>query len=86
MKYILETERLRLREFIFDDIRASIDFQNKYCVMPNIEILSKYTHSELLQAIRASNDMKLEREARLVPSSEGRAVVETAGAPQPAAG
>jgi len=57
-----------------------------HCVMPNIEILSKYTHSELLQAIRASNDMKLEREARLVPSSEGRAVVETAGAPQPAAG
>jgi UDP-N-acetyl-D-mannosaminuronate dehydrogenase len=34
-----------------------------HCVMPNIEILSKRYHSLLLDAIRASNSMKVEREA-----------------------
>ena len=33
-----------------------------HCVMPNIKILSKYTHSMLLDAIQASNRMKMERE------------------------
>jgi UDP-N-acetyl-D-mannosaminuronate dehydrogenase len=33
-----------------------------HCVMPNIEILSQLTRSEILDAIRASNDMKAERE------------------------
>lgn len=36
-----------------------------HCVMPNIKILSKYTHSMLLDAIQTSNDMKMEREARM---------------------
>ena len=31
--------------------------------MPNIKILSKYTHSALLDAIQASNRMKIDREA-----------------------
>jgi UDP-N-acetyl-D-mannosaminuronate dehydrogenase len=35
-----------------------------HCVMPNIKILSKFAHSEILQAIQASNQMKIEREAR----------------------
>jgi UDP-N-acetyl-D-mannosaminuronate dehydrogenase len=34
-----------------------------HCVMPNIEILSKYTHSMLLDAIQGSNKMKMAREA-----------------------
>lgn len=34
-----------------------------HCVMPNIKILSKYTHSPLLEAIQLSNKMKVEREA-----------------------
>jgi UDP-N-acetyl-D-mannosaminuronate dehydrogenase len=34
-----------------------------HCVMPNIEILSRVGHSEILQAIRSSNRMKTEREA-----------------------
>lgn len=34
-----------------------------HCVMPNINILSKYDHSVLLEAIRASNKLKVEREA-----------------------
>jgi UDP-N-acetyl-D-mannosaminuronate dehydrogenase len=34
-----------------------------HCVMPNIEILRKFTKSDLLDAIRASNEMKFEREA-----------------------
>lgn len=33
-----------------------------HCVMPNIEILSQLTRSGLLDAIRASNDAKVERE------------------------
>jgi UDP-N-acetyl-D-mannosaminuronate dehydrogenase len=34
-----------------------------HCVMPNIEILSQFDHTELLKAIQASNRKKLEREA-----------------------
>jgi UDP-N-acetyl-D-mannosaminuronate dehydrogenase len=33
-----------------------------HCVMPNIEILSNFTHSMLLDSIQASNKMKTERE------------------------
>jgi UDP-N-acetyl-D-mannosaminuronate dehydrogenase len=35
-----------------------------HCVMPNINMLSKYQHSVLLDAIQASNKMKIEREVR----------------------
>lgn len=35
-----------------------------HCVMPNIEILGKFTDSLILEAIKASNFMKKEREAR----------------------
>ena len=35
-----------------------------HCVMPNIEILRKFTDSDLLDAIRASNELKVERDAR----------------------
>ncbi len=35
-----------------------------HCVMPNIDILSEYSRSMLLDAIQASNRMKIEREAR----------------------
>lgn len=35
-----------------------------HCVMPNIEILSKFASSELLDAVRSSNDKKIERETR----------------------
>ncbi len=35
-----------------------------HCVMPNIEILSKVDHSEILKAIRSSNRKKIERDAR----------------------
>lgn len=35
-----------------------------HCVMPNIEILSKFTDSLLFEAIKASNCMKKEREDR----------------------
>jgi len=33
-----------------------------HCVMPNIDLLRKFTHSDMLEAIKASNDMKVERE------------------------
>ena len=35
-----------------------------HCVMPNVDILSEYSRSVLLDAIQASNGMKIEREAR----------------------
>jgi UDP-N-acetyl-D-mannosaminuronate dehydrogenase len=35
-----------------------------HCVLPNIEILGKYGRSVILDAIEASNQMKIEREAR----------------------
>lgn len=36
-----------------------------HCVMPNIEILSKFDHSAILKAIQVSNISKIERETRL---------------------
>jgi UDP-N-acetyl-D-mannosaminuronate dehydrogenase len=36
-----------------------------HCVMPNIEILQKLEKSTILEAIRESNQMKIEREARV---------------------
>ena len=35
-----------------------------HCVMPNIEILSKVDHSEILKAIQSSNRKKIKRESR----------------------
>jgi UDP-N-acetyl-D-mannosaminuronate dehydrogenase len=35
-----------------------------HCVMPNIEILRRVADSDLLKAIRSSNQRKIEREAR----------------------
>jgi len=35
-----------------------------HCVMPNIQILRKFTKSDLLEAIQTSNQMKAERESR----------------------
>jgi len=34
-----------------------------HCVMPNIDLLLKFTQSDMLEAIKASNDMKVECEA-----------------------
>jgi UDP-N-acetyl-D-mannosaminuronate dehydrogenase len=36
-----------------------------HCVIPNINILRKYSHSVLLDAIQASNEMKIGREAAI---------------------
>jgi UDP-N-acetyl-D-mannosaminuronate dehydrogenase len=36
-----------------------------HCVMPNIEILSKFQPSEILDAVRSSNRAKMDRDARL---------------------
>ncbi|HTW78140.1 MAG TPA: hypothetical protein VME23_01225 [Terracidiphilus sp.] len=35
-----------------------------HCVMPNIKILRKFTQSDILEAIEASNEMKVDREAK----------------------
>jgi UDP-N-acetyl-D-mannosaminuronate dehydrogenase len=35
-----------------------------HCVMPNIKILRQFVKSDILEAIQASNQMKIEREAR----------------------
>jgi UDP-N-acetyl-D-mannosaminuronate dehydrogenase len=54
-----------------------------HCVMPNIEILSKMTPSEILAAIQASNRKKIARDARQEETdSAGRAG--TASRPTPA--
>ena len=52
-----------------------------HCVMPNIEILQKFDHSALLDAIQASNQMKLEREAGSIePQTRTAPVTVAAGA------
>ena len=42
-----------------------------HCVMPNIEILRKFDHAVMLEAIQASNRMKMEREAGPKPLAVG---------------
>jgi UDP-N-acetyl-D-mannosaminuronate dehydrogenase len=42
-----------------------------HCVMPNIEILSKFDDSAMLEAIRASNRKKTERDAHKNPTVSG---------------
>lgn len=36
-----------------------------HCVMPNIQILQKFAHSDILEAIQTSNEKKIEREMQL---------------------
>ena len=43
-----------------------------HCVMPNVEILRRAGHSEILEAIQSSNQKKIEREARRARSGAGR--------------
>jgi UDP-N-acetyl-D-mannosaminuronate dehydrogenase len=40
-----------------------------HCVMPNIRILSKFTQSQILDAIEASNQSKIKRDARLAATT-----------------
>jgi len=53
-----------------------------HCVMPNISILNKYDASVLLEAIQASNRMKIERDGRqpAADRSELLSVVDAGGA------
>lgn len=41
-----------------------------HCVMPNIELLSKFNHSLILGAIQASNEKKIERDTRTRSSDQ----------------
>ncbi len=40
-----------------------------HCVMPNIEILRRFTESKLLEAVHSSNQMKIERESHGIPNA-----------------
>lgn len=51
-----------------------------HCVMPNIEILKKFNHSQILDVIQASNQMKIEHEARSVGAETRTATVSAVGA------
>ena len=53
----------------FPHVKYSPGIIGGHCVMPNIEILSKLDHSEILTAIRSSNDQKTERERRRATSN-----------------
>lgn len=48
----------------FPRVRYFPGIIGRHCVMPNIKILSEVDRSLLLKAIQASNEMKIEREAR----------------------
>lgn len=48
----------------FPSVKYSPGIIGGHCVMPNIEILQKFTKSEILEAIQTSNRMKSERESR----------------------
>jgi UDP-N-acetyl-D-mannosaminuronate dehydrogenase len=48
----------------FPRVKYSPGIIGGHCVMPNIEILSRLDHSQILEAIRSSNRQKIEREHR----------------------
>ncbi len=50
-----------------------------HCVMPNIEILRGFDDSQLLKAIKSSNQAKIEREAAKRPSDEALSVAASRG-------
>jgi hypothetical protein len=54
-----------------------------HCVMPNIEILLKYEPSQILEAIKNSNKMKINRDAhsRVAVASSDRGVDASALSP-----
>jgi UDP-N-acetyl-D-mannosaminuronate dehydrogenase len=52
-----------------------------HCVMPNIEILSKFDHSAMLNAIQASNRKKIERDALNRDVDSITATAEKCGSP-----
>jgi UDP-N-acetyl-D-mannosaminuronate dehydrogenase len=47
----------------FPPVKYSPGIIGGHCVMPNIEILQRFTKSEILEAIQTSNRMKTERES-----------------------
>jgi UDP-N-acetyl-D-mannosaminuronate dehydrogenase len=49
-----------------------------HCVIPNIEILSKFDHSAILKAIQSSNKMKIERDARNSAADAGKSLAASA--------
>jgi UDP-N-acetyl-D-mannosaminuronate dehydrogenase len=57
----------------FPSVKYSLGIIGGHCVMPNIEILSKVDHSQILEAIRSSNQQKLEREGRRASTNSGAA-------------
>ncbi len=57
----------------FPPVKYSSGVIGGHCVMPNIEILSEFDHSQILKAIQASNLRKIERETR-------KAQIDTVGA------
>ena len=50
----------------FPPVKYSPGVIGGHCVMPNIEILQNFAPSDLVEAIRASNEMKLQREDRVI--------------------
>lgn len=48
----------------FPPVKYSSGVIGGHCVMPNIEILSKFDHSAMLKAIQSSNQQKTERERK----------------------
>lgn len=49
----------------FPPVKYSPGIIGGHCVMPNIDLLNRYDHSLILEAIQTSNQMKIEREAHL---------------------
>jgi UDP-N-acetyl-D-mannosaminuronate dehydrogenase len=54
----------------FPSVKYSPGVIGGHCVMPNIEILRRFDHSVVLDAIRISNRMKIERDARRGSTAE----------------
>ena len=50
-----------------------------HCVMPNIEILSKFADSSFLSALQASNRAKIERESRKQLNEQGKKTIASKG-------
>jgi UDP-N-acetyl-D-mannosaminuronate dehydrogenase len=59
----------------FPQVKYTSGIIGGHCVMPNIEILRRFDPSNLLDAIRVSNRMKIERDARkgIAPTNLRRA-------------
>ena len=71
-----KSSRSTKRSSLFPRVQYFPGIIGGHCVMPNIDILRRFHQSAMLEAIRTSNEMKVERETHAKPAKAVSAAAE----------